>query len=79
MPTALRNVRYQGQSGKHMLSGSFSVFDPEQSWRPRNNIRAGCHSSGVLTDPTINRYAGTQAVFQCSIVTPHTEYSKLLI
>jgi hypothetical protein len=28
-PSALRNVRYQGQSGKHMLSGSFSVFDPD--------------------------------------------------
>src|SRR6266849_489971 len=28
MPTALRNVRYQGQSGKHLLSLSFSGFDP---------------------------------------------------
>jgi hypothetical protein len=28
MPTALRNVRYQGQSGKHVLALSFSGFDP---------------------------------------------------
>jgi hypothetical protein len=31
MPIALRNVRSQGQSGKHMLSLSFSVFDPNES------------------------------------------------
>jgi hypothetical protein len=29
MPTALRNVRSQGQSGKHMLAWSFSDFDPD--------------------------------------------------
>src|SRR5260370_34588394 len=28
MPTALRNVSYQGQSGKHVLALSFSGFDP---------------------------------------------------
>jgi hypothetical protein len=28
MPTALRNVRSQGQSGKHMLALSFSGFGP---------------------------------------------------
>jgi hypothetical protein len=28
MPTALRDVRSQGQSGKHMLALSFSGFDP---------------------------------------------------
>ena len=28
MPTALRNVRSQGQSGKHVLVVSFSGFDP---------------------------------------------------
>jgi len=27
--TALRNVRYQSNSGKHLLALSFSVFDPE--------------------------------------------------
>ncbi len=27
MPTTLRDVRFQGQSGKHMLAGSFSGFD----------------------------------------------------
>src|SRR5258707_6192850 len=27
MPTALRDVRFQGQSGKHMLASSFSGFD----------------------------------------------------
>src|SRR5260370_34346939 len=29
MPTALRNVRSQGQSGKHLLTLSFSGFDPD--------------------------------------------------
>src|ERR1700692_1094708 len=28
MPTALRNVRSQGQSGKYMLAWSFSGFEP---------------------------------------------------
>src|SRR5258708_5694087 len=28
MPTALRDVRSRGQSGKHMLAWSFSGFDP---------------------------------------------------
>jgi hypothetical protein len=28
MPTALRDVRSQGQSGKHLLTLSFSGFDP---------------------------------------------------
>jgi hypothetical protein len=32
MPTALRNVRYQGQSGSHMLALSFSGFDPKLTW-----------------------------------------------
>jgi hypothetical protein len=27
MLTTLRDVRFQGQSGKHMLAGSFSGFD----------------------------------------------------
>jgi hypothetical protein len=30
MPTALRDVRSQGQSGKNMLALSFSGFDPER-------------------------------------------------
>jgi hypothetical protein len=33
MPTALRNVRSQGQSGKHLLALSFSAFDPERTCR----------------------------------------------
>jgi hypothetical protein len=28
----LRNVRSQGQSGKHMLALSFSGFDPSETW-----------------------------------------------
>src|SRR5258706_7195352 len=31
MPTTLRDVRFQGQSGKHMLASSFSGFDPERT------------------------------------------------
>ncbi len=29
MPTLFRNVRSQGQSGKHVLALSFSGFDPK--------------------------------------------------
>src|SRR5260370_7066683 len=31
MPTALRDVRSQGQSGKHLLALSFSGFDPTRT------------------------------------------------
>jgi hypothetical protein len=31
MPTLLRNVRSQGQSGKHLLALSFSAFDPNRA------------------------------------------------
>jgi hypothetical protein len=31
MPTTLRDVRFQGQSGKHLLGLSFSGFDPERT------------------------------------------------
>jgi hypothetical protein len=29
MPTVFRDVRFQGQSGKHLLALSFSGFDPK--------------------------------------------------
>jgi hypothetical protein len=32
MPSALRNVRFEGQSGKHMLASSFSGLDPKRTW-----------------------------------------------
>src|SRR5258707_15339608 len=32
MPTRLRDVRSQGQSGKHMLAWSFSDFDPNRTF-----------------------------------------------
>jgi hypothetical protein len=31
MPTALRNVRYWLNSGKHLLALSFSGFDPQET------------------------------------------------
>jgi hypothetical protein len=31
MPTVFRDVRFQGQSGKHLLALSFSGFDPDRS------------------------------------------------
>src|SRR5258707_2072106 len=31
MPTTLRDVRFRGQSGKHVLALSFSGFDPERT------------------------------------------------
>ena len=38
----------------------------------------GCHSAS-LAGQAMNRYRGTQAEFQFSIVAPHTAHSKLLI
>jgi hypothetical protein len=38
MPTALRDVRFQGQSGKHMLTLSFSGFDPSETSASRTNV-----------------------------------------
>src|SRR6267143_3695369 len=32
MPTAMRDVRSRGQSGKHLLAARISPFDPKQSW-----------------------------------------------
>jgi adenylate cyclase len=53
MPTALRNVRYQGQSGKHVLALSLSGFDPIRSFTrvtdrwPSRLIRGPRSSGGV--------------------------------
>jgi hypothetical protein len=33
MPTASRDVRFRGQSGKHLLAMSFSGFDPNRKSR----------------------------------------------
>jgi len=33
----LRDIRYQGQSGKHLLALSFSVFDPTRTYRNRKS------------------------------------------
>jgi hypothetical protein len=38
MPAALRDVRYQVKSGKHLLAPSISEFDPMQTW-PRLPLR----------------------------------------
>jgi hypothetical protein len=35
MPATLRDVRFQGQSGKHVLVLSFSGFDPKRTCRLR--------------------------------------------
>jgi hypothetical protein len=34
MPTAMRDVRSRGQSGKHILAVSLSGFDPELTIDP---------------------------------------------
>jgi hypothetical protein len=44
MPTVLRDVRSQGQSGKHLLALSFSGFDPgrvETFFVPKNCKQPG--------------------------------------
>src|SRR5258706_15504808 len=45
MPTVFRDVRFQGQSGKHLLALSFSGFDPGRvktcARGPEPDIRSG--------------------------------------
>jgi hypothetical protein len=40
MPTALRNLRYQGQLGKHLLLASISPFDPGTDIRLERPVTA---------------------------------------
>src|SRR6266404_6710529 len=49
MPTALRDVRFQGQSGKHMLASSFSGFDP---YRSSSALRWRC---GAVTNVVFSK------------------------
>jgi hypothetical protein len=44
MPTTLRDVRFQGQSGKHMLLAGISPFDPKRT--SRSERAAGNGGSG---------------------------------
>jgi hypothetical protein len=46
-------------------------------WNPYG-VWAGCHSDSVAGQ-AMNRYRGTQAEFQFSMVLPQTAHSKLLI
>jgi hypothetical protein len=39
MPTVFRDVRFQGQSGRHLLALSFSGFDPACVKTPTSNLR----------------------------------------
>jgi hypothetical protein len=41
MPTTLRDVRFRGQSGKHMLALSFSGFDPKATSLSKRADAAG--------------------------------------
>jgi hypothetical protein len=41
MPITLRDVRFQGQSGKHMLASSFSGFGPTADLRLAGIRRTG--------------------------------------
>jgi hypothetical protein len=37
----LRNVRFRGRSGKHMLRSSFSGFDPTRTLTEKSRMMAG--------------------------------------
>jgi hypothetical protein len=50
---------------------------PAQEDKPRGFLEPG-HSQS-LAGQAMNRYRGTQAEFQFSMVLPHTAHSKLLI
>jgi hypothetical protein len=41
LPTALGNVRYQVQSGTHMLAASISPFDPKRSSATHSRLHFG--------------------------------------
>ena len=59
MPTALRDVRSQGQSGKHVLALSFSGFDPVQTFLPDRDL-SGCRYVQIIQigpDPVFPRMA----------------------
>src|SRR5258705_7925703 len=39
MPTTLRDVRFQGQSGKHMLLAGISPFDPFETFGIETDVQ----------------------------------------
>jgi hypothetical protein len=52
MPTALRDVRSQGQSGKHLLAASISPFDPTRTLSAKEEAMKGtCQVVATGTSP----------------------------
>jgi hypothetical protein len=47
VPTALRDVGSQGQSGKHILPLSFSVCDPERALAAQTTFAANCRTHRI--------------------------------
>jgi hypothetical protein len=66
MPAALRDVRSQGQSGKHMLALSFSGFDPKQSSSGNVNCWYSTYAPGVRIAAMTQRLARFSYEFEPS-------------
>jgi hypothetical protein len=60
------------------ICDAISAFIVEVRFASGRAFGMGCHSAS-LAGQAMNRYRGTQAEFQFSIVAPHTAHSKLLI
>jgi hypothetical protein len=54
-PTALRDIRSRGQSGKHLLAWSFSGFDPNQTLARVKRSPPAASSSNICS--TARRYS----------------------
>ena len=72
MLTALRNVRYQSNNGKHLLALSFSGFDPNRSRTslpttdrlrgPRCSLTASCRYDMLMLLVEENGFHGTPPI-----------------
>jgi hypothetical protein len=73
MPTTLRDVRFQGQSGKHMLALSSSQFDPK--WPLPIVVLVGASIGSVTSQPVTwnaqgesHSIPGRHSIYRCFAV-----------
>jgi hypothetical protein len=71
----LSNIRGQQVEIANIQNHLLAFIDPK---RGPGTLGVASHSAS-LAGQAMNRYRGTQAEFQFSIVAPHTAHSKLLI
>src|SRR5712672_1022806 len=76
-PTACKN-RTREKAMRRIGRSRISMIDLASWLGVTRAFGMGCHSAS-LAGQAMNRYRGTEAEFQFSIVAPHTAHSKLLI